>query len=51
MCTSDVHQCDAPAPQAMAVADKDLVDGADEHLQLLSVLSGIQKQLAAAAQR
>ncbi len=29
----------------MAVADKDLVDGADEHLQLLHVTSLLQKQL------
>jgi hypothetical protein len=35
----------AQALHAMAVSDKDLVDGADEHLQLLHVTSLLQKEL------
>jgi len=37
----------AKALIAFAVADKDLVDGADEHLQLLHVTSLLQKELRA----
>jgi len=33
---------------ALAVADKDLVDGADEHLQLLNVAAALQRTLCSA---
>ncbi|KAG1677350.1 hypothetical protein FOA52_010729 [Chlamydomonas sp. UWO 241] len=42
---SDMHK--AGASQAMAVADKCLVDGADETLQLLNVATTVQKVLHA----
>mmetsp|Transcript_13176 Transcript_13176/g.35872 ORF Transcript_13176/g.35872 Transcript_13176/m.35872 type:complete len:342 (+) Transcript_13176:130-1155(+) len=46
---SDIQK--AGALEAMAVADKDLVDGADEHLQLLHVTSLLQKHLSSSGAR